>query len=91
MAHPQRRKENYPLMANNDVNNPLGFVDKRKATLAGDGGAGVTTPGNYASITALRTRLTAVNAGYYTSAMLDALTENDMIYALRVADDNEGI
>lgn len=78
-------------MANNDVGNVFGFVDKRKATLAGDGSASVTTPLNYTSINALRTRLAAANGALYTAAELNAMTENDMIYALRTIDDSAGI
>lgn len=75
-------------MANNDIANHMGFVAKNKVSLAGDSGSGVATPANYASISSMRTRLAAANGSYYTSAMLDAMTENDMVYALRVIDDS---
>lgn len=39
-----------------------------------------------ANITAMRTRLAAINGTTYTSAYLDKMTENDMIYALRIHD-----
>lgn len=41
---------------------------------------------DYGSITALRTRLDAIDSGYYTPAMLDTMTYNDMIYAVRLND-----
>lgn len=41
---------------------------------------------NYNSLAAKRARLTAIDSAYYTSARLDTLTENDIDYALRLAD-----
>lgn len=41
---------------------------------------------DYASINALRARLAAIDASFYTSARLDTLTYNDMVYAVRVND-----
>ncbi len=41
---------------------------------------------DYASITALRARLAAIDAGFYTEARLNAMTYNDMVYAVRVND-----
>ncbi len=41
---------------------------------------------DYATITGLRARLTAISAGTYTTAYLDKLTMNDMIYAVRLND-----
>lgn len=38
---------------------------------------------NMGSINEMRTRLAALNAGYYTAARLDAMTLNDMVYALK--------
>lgn len=57
----------------------------------GGSGAGVSTPLNYTSVTAMRTRLAAANGTYYTSAKLDQMTTNDMIYALRMIDDKTTI
>lgn len=45
------------------------------------------TPANYASVSALRAALTAANGAYYTSARLDKLSVNDMIWALRSIQD----
>lgn len=36
----------------------------------------------------MEARLQAVNAAYYTDARLRTLTTNDIVYALRVQDDN---
>jgi hypothetical protein len=38
---------------------------------------------NFNTIQAMRTRLTALNA-YYTTAVLNQMTYNDMVYAVRV-------
>lgn len=35
----------------------------------------------------MRTRLAAINGSYYTSARLNQMSDNDMVYALRVNDD----
>ena len=77
-------------MANFDVNASFGFVDKRM----GRGFSGATIyaeQNNYDNINDLRTRLAALNAGYYTATRLDQMTMNDMIYALRTISDSAGI
>lgn len=76
------------------ANNQLGAVDTnftnaRKSTPGA--GADITTPANYASITAMRARLTAISATTYSSANLDTMSVNDMVYALRVNDDASSI
>lgn len=38
------------------------------------------------SISAMRTRLTAIDAAFYTAAKLNTMTFNDMVYAIRVND-----
>lgn len=84
-------------MANIERENPLGYVDKRR--VAADAGnangnpvaAGTSDASNYASVAGLRARLTAVNGAYYTAARLEGMTKNDMVYAVRVADDSAGI
>lgn len=38
---------------------------------------------DYNDITSLRTRLAAIDAGFYTAARLNTMTYNDMIYAVR--------
>lgn len=69
-------------MADTEKESPFGFVNKQKTQGAATGGLG--TPTNYASVNSLRTRLAALG---YTSARLDNMTRNDMVYALRLADD----
>lgn len=44
--------------------------------------SGFVLPGS-GSIAGMRARLTAFNASTYSSSVLDTMTENDMIYALR--------
>jgi len=51
----------------------------------------IGTPANYGSISALRTRLAAINGAYYTAAMLDTMTVNDMQYAVKLNDDAAGV
>lgn len=64
----------------------------RQRTVNSPGTSGVVaTPANYASITALRTRLNAISATSYSSARLDTMTVNDMIYAVRRNDDSTTI
>lgn len=48
-------------------------------------GAGFTTYGA-STIDEMRARLQAISATTYSDAQLDLMTENDMIYALRLAD-----
>ena len=38
------------------------------------------------SISAMRARLAAINGTYYTAAVLNMMTVNDMVYAIRVND-----
>ncbi len=53
----------------------------------GGSGSGLNTPLNYTSVTALRTRLAAISGTTYTSAVLDQMTVNDMVFAVRMNDD----
>ncbi len=83
-------------MAQHTVTPPdSGFVDKRRANNKSAGvsanqlSANLTTA--MASNDALDTRLAAINAGYYTAARLNAMTQNDKVYAIRLADDPTSI
>lgn len=77
-------------MANTQLGSiDLDFTNARKTTPGA--GADITTPANYASITAMRARLTAISGTTYSSANLDVMSVNDMIYALRVNDDATSI
>lgn len=69
---------------------PVAFIDKRKAS-AGSTTTGVTsgvaTPANYASISALDTRLLAISGTTFPQTRLDQMTMNDKVFALRSLDD----
>lgn len=65
------------------------FVDKRRTQ--GQTASSVGTPANYDNVPAMRTRLAAINSTYFTAARLNNMTANDMVYALRLADDAAGI
>lgn len=76
-------------MAQNMLQIPeLGFVNSRKAVPdAGGNDADLATPLNYTSVAALRARLTAISAVTYSTAVLEQMSVNDMIYAVRMSDD----
>lgn len=78
-------------MAQNNLGNDLGVVDKRQATRAGSGSDSVTTNANFSDVAAMRTRLNAISATAYSATTLDKMTENDMTWALRQADEAAGI
>jgi hypothetical protein len=77
-------------MADFDNDSNLGIVDKRRNSRT-QTAANLGTPANYVSVSALKTRLTAINAGYWTTARLNLYTKNDLLYALRLADDSAGV
>lgn len=77
-------------MADYDNDPNLGINDKRRNART-QAATNLGTPANYVSVTALKTRLTAINAGYWTTARLNLYTKNDLQYALRLADDSAGI
>lgn len=86
-------------MADTEVENPIGYVDKRRNNKGQDVGnangnpvaAGASDSSNLSTVAGLRARLTAINAGYYTATRLNSMLKNDMVYAVRVNDDNAGI
>lgn len=66
----------------------LGFINKRRATNSPGNGSGIVADvRSYATVADLRNYLQTFNAAYYTNALLDRLTANDMIYAVRVHQD----
>lgn len=72
-------------MANAQVGpiKPGKYIDKRRGRDTGS-----QTQAEFANaqtVGTLRARLTALNATSYTAARLDAMTVNDMEYALRLA------
>mgnify|MGYP000893668745 CR=1 FL=1 len=76
-------------MANLDVGNRQRVVDKRRGR--GTAVNPITSDANMKDITAMRARLTAINATTFTAARLNTMTENDMLYAIRMNDDAAGI
>jgi len=76
-------------MANLDVGNRQRVVDKRRGR--GTTTNPVTSDASMKDITAMRARLNAINATTFTAARLNTMTENDMLYAIRMNDDAAGI
>lgn len=78
-------------MADTEVENRVGVVDKRRNP-KGQNTARVLTgaAANYDDVAGLRARLGVINAGFYTAARLNQMTKNDMLYAVRLADDAGG-
>lgn len=78
-------------MADLDVNDPLGLTDKR----VGRGNTSTTHVNseytNMATIAAQKARLTTLAAASYSTARLATMTENDIVYALRLISDSGGI
>lgn len=79
-------------MADAQTEDRMGFVDKRW-TFASQSNAISTTSlgGNMRDVGALRARLAAINGTFYTAAILNQMTMNDMIYAVRINDEAAGL
>lgn len=84
-------------MADQQIGNPHGFTTKAvnggtNPTNINGGGANAPQATafdatlNLQSIATMRARLAAINAGYYTATMLNTMSFNDMVYAIRVSD-----
>lgn len=69
----------------------LGFVDKARNATGGSSAASVATPANYASTDSLRTQLNTLAAATYTTAVLNQMSVNDMVFALRTLADSGSI
>jgi hypothetical protein len=67
------------------INTRIAARNKTDGNVAGT--SPFATPANYASISALRTRLAAISGTTYTAAVLNTMTVNDMVYAIRLNDD----
>lgn len=78
-------------MADLDIAGPNGTVDKRQGRGKATAGSTQTSYANSGSIQSMKDRLTAINATSYSAARLATMTENDMLYALRLNDDAAGI
>lgn len=77
-------------MANQRIGNSIGVKalndasgTQKSNTNGSTTNAGEHSDTDYASITALRARLAAIDAGFYTAQRLDTMTYNDMVYAVR--------
>lgn len=68
----------------------LGFVDKRRSSVQTNTNP-LGTPANYASESAMDTRLAAISGTAYSAANLSNMTLNDKVFALRTHDDSAGI
>jgi hypothetical protein len=71
----------------NQIGNRVGFIDKRSVSKAGSNAVSIGTSANYSDVNAMKTRLAAIDGAYYTTARLNQMSENDMVYAIRQADD----
>ncbi len=65
----------------------LTFANRIRSTAGGTNSSNINTPANYASMSSLDARLTAINAAYYTPARLETLSMNDKVFAVRLNDD----
>jgi hypothetical protein len=70
-------------MASSTIANKRGFVDRRRGR-TNNSTTQLAEEANYGNVSAMRTRLTAISAVRYPPAKLDAMTMNDMVFALRV-------
>lgn len=70
-------------MADLEVGNPHGVQN-----VSGTNRSGVLDNDNLDTIATMKARLAAVDEDYYTEARLNNMTMNDMVYAIRVADEN---
>jgi hypothetical protein len=86
-----RHYREWVKMAASTIKNGKGFVDKRRGR-TNSSTTQLAEEANYDNVSSLRTRLTAISAARYPASKLDAMTVNDMVYALRVeTGDSAGI
>lgn len=81
-------------MATVQISSPLGqalVVDKRNVYNSGASPLSSTAWNASRDNNSIDTQLTTLNGAYFTAAMLQTMTLNDKIYALRVGYDNAGI
>lgn len=74
-------------MADRQIGNHAGLPVKSSTQ---NGGGGTATQSfkdtDILDVDAMRTRLAAINAGVYTTARLNQMSVNDMVFAIRTAD-----
>jgi len=75
-------------VADLQIGNKAGFAAVAGKNINGgdDVQTGYSEGGNALTIAAMRARLTAINAGYFTASKLNSMTANDMEYAIRLSD-----
>lgn len=73
-------------MADLETGNPFGVMNSN-----GNNRSGAYTNSNLATVAAMKTRLQEVDSGLYTDSKLNNMTYNDLVYAVRLADDPEMI
>jgi hypothetical protein len=59
------------------------FPNSLRAIETGSSTAGLSSPGTFSNLTGLRNALSTFDAFTYTTAVLDQMTVNDMIFAYR--------
>ena len=74
-------------MANANTRNVYGIVDKRRDGTSGANAAAAAFATNTRDVTSMRARLTAINGTTFTAQRLDQMTTNDMLHAIRLADE----
>jgi len=67
------------------------FVDKRRTLTTPSTGLQLSSAASLVNVSVMRTSLAAANGTYYTTAVLNQMTRNDMIYALRTINEAAGI
>ena len=77
-------------MADLDIDAPRGVVDKRRGR-GFTGASTLTSTANLDTVSTMKARLTAINGTSYSAARQASMTPNDMMYAIRLADDAAGI
>jgi hypothetical protein len=73
-------------------NNVLGpvetnWADRRRSPGNNSAASAITTPANYASDASMDARLAAARPSTYTPSVLNMMSINDKVYALRTIDD----
>lgn len=74
------------LQLANKQTNPVvnfSFTNSTRATETGSSTGGLTAPEDYATITSLRSTLSTFDELTYTDEVLDQMTVNDMVFAVR--------
>ena len=78
-------------MADAQTESILGVIDKRGVHGSQSNPYSTTSVGgNLRDIAALRARLTAISSSTYPAAVLNQMTRNDMIFAIRMNDEAAG-